>query len=70
MRIMTPLIEPLLIRLDQLEEAARAIASLLIGRTEPFETAWDAANRICDRYCLPNFDPVRPNASGPNRLPH
>jgi hypothetical protein len=48
-------VEALLTRLEQLEETARAIAALITTSAEPFETAWDTANRICDRYCLPQI---------------
>ena len=53
---MRPPLDVLLTRLDQLEESARAIVSLLMTNPEPFETAWDTANRICDQYCLPQIN--------------
>jgi hypothetical protein len=63
---MPPPIESLLTRLEQLEESARAIVSLLITSAEPFETAWDTANRICDRYRLPQVAAEGQRGSAPH----
>jgi cystathionine beta-lyase/cystathionine gamma-synthase len=64
---MPPPLETLLTRLEQMEESARAIAALLMASEEPFETAWDTANRICDRYSLPQ---VKAGVSGRGSAPH
>jgi len=48
-------LESVLSRLDQLQDAARAIASLLVS-ADSFETSWEIANRVCDHYRLPQFD--------------
>jgi hypothetical protein len=53
---MPPPLQALLTPLEQLEETARAIAALITTSAEPFETAWDTANRICDRYCMPQIE--------------
>jgi hypothetical protein len=53
---MPPPIDALLTRLEQMEETARAIAALITTSAEPFETVWDTANRICDRYRLPHIN--------------
>jgi hypothetical protein len=53
---MPPPIEDLASRLERLEESARALVSLLMTNAESFETAWEAANRVCDRYCLPRVN--------------
>lgn len=64
---MPPPIEDLSSRLEQLEESARALVSLLMTTAESFETAWETANRVCDRYCLPQVDSEhresKPNAA-------
>jgi hypothetical protein len=60
-------IEALLTRLEQMEETARAIAALITMSGEPFETAWDTANRICNRYRLPQ---INAGVSGSDSVSH
>jgi hypothetical protein len=55
-------LETLLTRLDQLQDTARALASLL-DPDDSFETSWEVANRICDRYHLPRLKPLGSNTT-------
>jgi hypothetical protein len=59
-------LETLLTRLDQLQDMARALASLL-APDDSFETSWEVANRICDRHHLPRLEPHGSSAAPKSR---
>ena len=59
-------LESLLTRFDQVQDTARAFASLL-ALDDSFETSWEIANRICDRYRLPRLEPLEANAAFKSR---